>query len=320
MVLLTIFTVAIISMSFYSKVVGEANDCHGFMTVIATRKPWNNDNDEDCAETAFAMDERLRILSAEMLFMKTNLTVYTTYVRYMDCHLNYPGIIVEFFNATELLHSYGFDSPTLHVMSNWSVQGYARTSDVVRLALAHRYRKTYIDPDILFLRLNVTMYSREFVSVCMWANSGPSMELTNSAFCLRRDILMEMLIEQKKRILTGSQIYRYTELGPILFLKTFINNRKVLFYSQNAPKEASVLKVIRSIRTFDHKMLHLTTAIRKAWGDKYVTALHIIRTRLQLPSLHIQQSWNPEMLYQINLASKSKSSDSSNIFSADFWL
>ena len=121
---------------------------------------------------------------------------------------------MKFFNATELLQSYGYNTSVLEIMSHWDLSGYTRVSDIIRLALAHKYLKTYIDIDILFLELsNKTIFMKSFVSACIWRDIEASIEITNSAFCLNRDVLQEMMEFQIHRILTNNSFYFYTELG-----------------------------------------------------------------------------------------------------------
>ena len=264
------------------------NVCDGFMTLLAGRKPWMEQ--ENCFLSFLKMDQRIRMLSAQMKLMNSSLTVYTSYsYKSPRCNYQYPGIILEAFNASELLYSYGFGD-ALGKMSNWSLQGHTRTSDIIRLALAHRYKKTYIDMDIIFMKLNSDYYNRNFVSACLWNTDGPTIEITNSAFCLQRNILETLLTEQKIRILSGTHSYHYTELGPMLFLKTILNNQKIFIYSQNSPKFASVNGLVHGVRSYGHYLLHLTTAIRKFYRNAYILNLRTIRSQLSLPPLFIPPS------------------------------
>lgn len=61
-----------------------------------------------------------------------------------------------------------------------------RTSDVMRLLLAHENSLSYLDTDVLLLSPNASTYLHEFSAVAVWADSFAALEPTNSAFCLSR--------------------------------------------------------------------------------------------------------------------------------------
>lgn len=61
-----------------------------------------------------------------------------------------------------------------------------RTSDVMRLLLAHENSLSYLDTDVLLLSNNASTYLHEFSAVAVWADSFAALEPTNSAFCLSR--------------------------------------------------------------------------------------------------------------------------------------
>eukprot|EP01041_Mallomonas_annulata_P006401 gene6401-12943_t len=272
--------------------------CNGFMTLLAGRKPWMES--EACEKSTFLTDERIRLLSAEMTIMNSSLTVYTTYPLTSSCSFQYPNVVMSYFNASELLLSYNFTA-AIPRMSRWKVQGYTRVSDILRLALAHRFQKTYIDTDIVFLQLNEGLYMKSFVSACIWRDSGAAIEITNSAFCLERNILKEMMSFQMNRIIFGSDSYMYTELGPSMFHKILLNNHDILLYSQNSPKDPRPLQMVRNTLTYNYALLHLTTSIRKAWNQNFFHYINQIRIRLNLTRLHIPESTNEIFLNRNHL-------------------
>jgi hypothetical protein len=104
----------------------------------------------DCLDGFEELDERLRVLSAEMLVMNATATLFVTDMK--GCNFQYPAIQVKSFNATEQLVSHGF-SEAFPKMAMWNKSRYTRISDILRLCLAHRYRMSYLDSDVHFLQV-----------------------------------------------------------------------------------------------------------------------------------------------------------------------
>ena len=157
--------------------------------MLTGRRPWVQESSqsellETCADSYKKMDEYIRVISSQLNTMQkyittstatsttsdgmngnngnehnnTNtvltLTIYTTYESSIGCDYKdrYPNIILVHFNALDLLREYGYTKDLIGYMTEkWNIMSYSRISDVLRLMLAHKYKKTYIDLDIVFL-------------------------------------------------------------------------------------------------------------------------------------------------------------------------
>jgi hypothetical protein len=170
----------------------------------------------DCVDKEDELNDRLKLFSAQMVVMNTTLTLYVTSMK--GCQFSYPNILVEVFDKTEILKSYGFED-AFPKMDTWVKTRYTRISDILRLALAHRFQKSYVDTDVHFLELSRELYEVPYVGVGVYSDLKNALEITNAAFCLPRDVLHDMLAYQKNRIVKGSDKYFYTELGPSMFHK-----------------------------------------------------------------------------------------------------
>lgn len=170
--------------------------------------------------------------------------------------------------------------------------GYVRSSDIVRLTLAHKFNQIYLDSDVHLLDLDLSMYQIPFVAVNVWQDIENALEISNCAFCLPRDILSAMMRFQQNRIVTGSDSYHYTELGPSMFHKVLMNQpNAIALYSQNNPKAMELEAIAQSIKLYGHKFLHISTAIRKAlphWG--IVKIVNTIRELAQLEPIRMPAS------------------------------
>lgn len=252
--------------------------CDGFMTVMAERMPWKS-GEEDCEFSIKQIGSRLTVLSVLMGHMiSTNLTVFTTFKNMTACGLKMPlpHVNFEYVDATRLLLEYGYGN-ALTNMRKWNVTGYTRTSDVLRILLAHKFQKTYIDTDIHFLNLDVAHYKQPFASAAIWQHHENSIEISNSAFCLPRNILNDMMAFQRQRIEKDPYNFFYTELGPSMFHRVLLNKHSVQLYSQNHPTEFNFTKIAMSILLNQHKFLHLTGSIRKKFKTGYEFLVSKIR-------------------------------------------
>ena len=113
----------------------------------------------DCTEKFAELDQRINVISAQMKQMNATFTLYTTGID--SCNFPYTGIEVAVFNTSEILSSYGFEAVS-DKMSTWKKTRYTRISDVLRIALAHRFQKSYLDTDMHFLHLRKEIYQRAY--------------------------------------------------------------------------------------------------------------------------------------------------------------
>lgn len=240
----------------------------------------------DCVDRFQELDEKMRLLSAQMVAMNSTLTLFTTEQK--QCEFPYPGILVNVFNATELLVAYGFAS-ALRIMATWPQTRYTRLSDILRIALAHKHSKSYLDTDVTFLLLSREQYERPYAGAAMWSNAKNAIEITNAAFCLPSSILSDMLAFQKSRIVKGShssRSYFYTELGPSMFHNVLMNRYPVTLYSQNHPAQPSLDAIARDVHVFGHRQLHLTGHVRKGNPNlSFSDIVGAIRAKAGLPAL-----------------------------------
>lgn len=170
----------------------------------------------------------LRVLSAQMKQMGSKLTVFSTYEDEPGCRFQYANIELQRIDVSFLLKKHNFTGKLLQYMTErWNIVTYSRFSDILRLLLAFEHQKTYVDPDILFLDLDdLSVFESPFVSFAVWNDTGSSLELSNSAFCLPRPVLKALIEKQRWKIntkieeeeRTGKEAsYSYTEFGPSLF-------------------------------------------------------------------------------------------------------
>ncbi len=152
----------------YRNRIVESNDtCDGFMSVLAPRRPWKDEN-EPCIYTFYQQDENIALLSSQMKAMNASLTIYSGYERHALCNFTYSNVHVEYFDAKALLIEYGFGD-LIAKMSRWDYIGYTRASDILRILLALRYNKSYIDTDVHFLQLDRDLYMRSYVGAALWS-------------------------------------------------------------------------------------------------------------------------------------------------------
>ena len=237
----------------------------------------------DCVDKNEDLHEKLRVISAQMTAMDSNLTLYVTGME--QCVFPYPRIFVEQFNSTSLLVEMGFESAFAKI-DTWVKTRYTRLSDILRIGLAYKYEKAYMDTDIAYLQLQRELYQQPYVGAALWSNSKNAIEITNGAFCLPRTILRDMMAFQKTRILKGGDEYFYTELGPSMFHNVLMNHHDVLMYSQNAPAESNLNAIASAIHKYGHKQLHLTGHVRKGNPElSFGGLVNAIRTKCGFPSL-----------------------------------
>jgi len=237
----------------------------------------------DCVDRFEELDEKMRTLSAQMVAMNSSLTLFVTAGK--QCEFPYPSIEVQVFNATELLVSMGF-SEAFPIMDTWKKTRYTRISDILRIGLAHKYGKSYLDTDVTFLLLQKKYYERAYAGAALWSNLKNAIEITNAAFCLPRAVLANMMSFQKTRVLRGSDAYFYTELGPSMFHNVLMNRHAVVLYSQNHPAQPSLDAIARDVHAYGHLQLHLTGHVRKGNAAlSFGQIVNTIRRKCGLPEL-----------------------------------
>ena len=264
---------------------GIDHKCDGFMVLLAGKYPWKSA--ERCTDSFIRLAERIRVLSFQMTSMNSTLTVFSTYEKTESCDFKMPNVIVEQFNAKELLISYGFQD-VLPIMNSWSLKSYTRTSDILRILLAHKYKKVYLDTDVHVLNMTKSLFMQPFVGAAVWSDSKCALEISNSAFCLPLNVLQDMIEFIHRRIKLGNSMYQYTELGPSMFHKILLNKFSIPLYSQNHPAESSLDKLADHIKLYHHNHLHLTGKIRKGNPDlTYLELIQSIRIKGDLTPLDI---------------------------------
>jgi hypothetical protein len=237
----------------------------------------------DCADKYQDLDEKMKVLSAQMVAMNASLTLFVPDMN--KCEFKHAAISVKLYQQTELLKEAGFE-PAFPIMDTWVKTRYTRISDIIRLALAHKYGMSYLDTDITFLELKKEFYERSYVGAAIWSNAKNAIEISNGAFCLPKHILRDMMSFQRTRILTGGDKYFYTELGPSMFHNVLMNRHKVLLYSANNPAEPSLDEIARAIHQYGHKHLHLTGHVRKGNAElAFGEIVNTIRRKVGLPEL-----------------------------------
>ena len=266
---------------------------------MAELEPWRTNGKEYCEFTRNKMDYGLRVLSSQMKRMGSILTVYTSYNPNENCNIKYPHIKQVYFNATQLMIDYEMRG-VVEFLRPYSLgeQNYARVSDMVRILLALKYGGAYIDLDIVFTNYNLTIFQRPFVATHIWGNVTCAMEITNAAFCLTKSALNDMRLHIINRVLYGTDMYIYTELGPLMFTKVLINKYPIYYYSVNHPEIFEIDAIIEQINDYHHQLLHLTSSLRLLLyrsGSKmeFSELIDMIIERLDMPPLNLPVSALP---------------------------
>ena len=237
----------------------------------------------DCVDKYGDLHEKLKVLSSQMVAMNSSLTLFVPSTK--GCEFEHAAVAVKLYDQTELLKEAGFE-PAFAVMDTWVKTRYTRISDIIRLALAHKYGMSYLDTDITFLELRKELFERSYVGAAIWSNAKNAIEISNGAFCLPKHILRDMMSFQRSRILSGGDKYFYTELGPSMFHNVLMNRHKVRLYSQNNPAEPSLDEIARAIHQYGHKHLHLTGHVRKGNAElTFGEIVNTIRRKVGLPEL-----------------------------------
>jgi len=246
----------------------------------------------DCVGEYDDLNEKMRVLSAQMEVMGANLTLFVNDLN--KCVFAYPRISVQLFDMKQILRETGFE-PTFEIMDTWTSDShrFTRLSDILRLGLALKHGMAYMDTDVSYLELKRELYEKAYVGAALWSNEKNAIEITNSAFCLPKRILKDMLAFQRSRILKGGKHLFYTELGPSMFHNVLMNRfNNIYLYSQNHPVEGSLDEIARGIHLYGHKQLHLTGNIRDKKSNrdmKFGELVNTIRRKSGLPELIYKQ-------------------------------
>ena len=258
----------------------DSDICNDFFAIILK---------ESCKESFKSFTSRYEFINKQMLSMNSHLTIYSSYSDTIKCESlyikKYSNIHVEYFNSHELLkESEDIDDEVIDIIiKNWPKNKYTRISDLLRLILALKTKKSYIDLDIIFVPtliknhnnndeknqfvINKSDYMKSYVGVSVFQDEKNALEITNAAFCLPPIILRRMISFINQRIIKGnrnSKSYFYTELGPSLFHKILFNRQpSVTLYSQNNPAISDITRIVSDSIIYNHKQLHLSGWVRK---------------------------------------------------------
>ena len=136
------------------------------------------------------------------------------------CDFEFPHVRIFDYNMTSLLMEFNFGSVLPHIL-RWTLTSpdvFARVSDVLRLVIQHKYGMSYFDLDVHLLRPEKSLYYTSYVGVAVYGQRKNSLELSNSAFCLPKAALSDLMEHQINRIRTGKRKFFYTELGPSIVM------------------------------------------------------------------------------------------------------
>ena len=294
-----VFYIMMLASSVAAPLNYDTMSCLGFMTLVAG----NSLRDDDCLQTMNQLDERMRLMSAQMQWMNSTLVVFSAYSSSAGrgCTWDLPNLKVLEFNATQLLLEYNLND-VIPEIEAWSGEGparkplkhqYARISDIFRVLLAHKHQYTYLDYDVYYLNSDPNKYLRPHVGAAAWSSEKHYLEMSNSAFCLPRPVLEDMHQFIRERVGGGSKKYFYTELGPNMFHRVIYNHYPILMYTQNHPRMISVKDIKADVINYKHEMLHMTGLLRgnqkERLGLDLPTFLLKLRQELNLPPLSLVQ-------------------------------
>lgn len=274
--------------------------CNGFMTLVAGASL----HDHDCTSSMVGLRERIKLLSAQMVWMNSSLTIFSAFGNStrQGCSWNLPGINVVEFNATQLLLEYEFKD-LLPEIESWSLEGpktkplkhqYARLSDILRVLLAHKHRYTYLDYDVYYLVSDASKFLKTHVGAGAWSSEKHYLEISNSAFCLPAHVLEDMHSFIRDRIERSRGKYFYTELGPNMFHRVIYNKYPILMYTQNHPRLIEISDIRADVLNNRHEMLHMTGLLRGnqqlRLGLDLTTFIFQLRKDLKLPPLPLSEN------------------------------
>lgn len=250
----------------------SAHCCNDFFGTLA---PWAGKGGKTCA-TILTNDmyNRLMVVNSKMQEFDTYYTMYIDYsISQEENALCYDEILrpelgldrikIEDYSAKQLLTKYGFDNDDIGRVK--AINGMQGKSDVMRLVLAAEYGQTYMDTDVIILSDNYEDFKKPFVGMAVWGENSASLEMTNSVFCLPKEVLTKSLDTVKQIMIGhGDRGYFDQELGSSLFQKTVTNHadHPVHIYAVNHPQIDNVPSISESYDTYGFKLMHLTTRIR----------------------------------------------------------
>ena len=126
------------------------------------------------------------------------------YMTTLNTDTRYDNINFRYVNSTALFYEYQVPRKAIIAMDEWAhgiidarVEA-GRISDIIRICLAHKFSYTYIDLDIIFNSPINEHYLTPFISVRqiaapMSSKIEYSVEFTNTAFCLPKQTLQNIL-------------------------------------------------------------------------------------------------------------------------------
>ena len=132
------------------------------------------------------------------------------------CNFEYPHVRIREYNLTDVLTELNFTA-VLPIIRGWTLSNngaLTRVSDILRLALQFKYGMSYFDLDVHLLKPERSLYYTSYVGIAVYSQQKNSLELSNSAFCLPKYILNDLMDNQIHRIRFGKSTFFYTELGP----------------------------------------------------------------------------------------------------------
>jgi len=168
----------------------------------------------------------------------------------------------------------------------------------MRLLIALKTKKSYIDLDIIFIPIIKTNHNnfhqnlidksdfmKAYTGVSVFQDEKNALEITNAAFCLPPIILKRMIAFINERIIKGNhddKSYFYTELGPSLFHKILLNHQpSIRLYSHNNPGISDISRIVSDTIIYNHKQLHLAGWVRKGNSNyKYNDLAEIILKKI----------------------------------------
>eukprot|EP00301_Raphidiophrys_heterophryoidea_P004204 c11841_g1_i3.p1 GENE.c11841_g1_i3~~c11841_g1_i3.p1 ORF type:complete len:287 (-),score=78.87 c11841_g1_i3:252-1112(-) len=257
----------------------DSSTCSDFFTTLCA---WEQRETADSLRDS--MMPRMKLLSKQMNEMGAVLHVHTNL-----CSLDFglPRIVTQCTDCAAKVANHSFNMTNFEAtVHRWGHN--AQKSDIFRVIIALETQRTYIDTDILFLTLNKELYMSQFVAVAVWEDRR--LEPTNSAFCLARPDLTNILSQQRSKLATSHE-FTYTALGPDLMSSVLLGNgRPASLLPQNPPDNADPLRMFEQMQ---YPMLHLTGAIRiRNRGYGYDELVEEIMKQVDLVKQGTTREWH----------------------------
>lgn len=218
--------------------------------------------------------EHLEILAPQMVEMGTDMLILHDIPGFQ---FDEPGVHTQSIDFEAAARDAGFN------MQNYKKVGHrwnpmSHKTDIMRFLLAGQTGRAYIDTDIVFIKLDLKLYTSPFVGLGMFRKERDAAEVTCSSFCIPLS-LARACTSRQRHMLEQTARFEYRDLGPGLLLHQVTRgHHAVRLLPQNNPASDDLLQ---NIDFFDYPFFHITSSLRnrnaKRFGSYASLVSHALR-------------------------------------------